>query len=131
MTQRKPAHESFESFVERQIREAREDGQFDRLEGRGKPIPGLGGNYDPLWWVKNLIEREKLAVLPPSLEIRARVDAELAVIDGLASESEVRRRLDRLNESIAQVNRTTTKGPATSVALIDVEAFVVRWRVRR
>jgi len=131
VTQRKPAHESFESFVERQIREAREDGQFDRLEGRGKPIPGLGGNYDPLWWVKNLIEREKLAVLPPSLEIRARVDAELAVIDGLASESEVRRRLDRLNESIAQVNRTTTKGPATSVALIDVEAFVVRWRVRR
>jgi len=49
-----------ESPVERQIRQAMERGAFDDLPGAGKPIPGAGQPDDPLWWVKEWVERERL-----------------------------------------------------------------------
>ena len=52
-------------------------GDFDNLPGAGKPIRGLGTEHDPDWWVKQLIEREKITgVLPPALQLR-KDDAEL------------------------------------------------------
>ena len=131
MTKRKPRHESWESWTERQIREAQSEGQFERLSGAGKPIPGLGGAYDPLWWVKKLVEREKLSVLPPSLGIKTKVEEELAAIGRLEHEGEVRLRLAALNEEIARVNRTAISGPATTLGLLDVEAIVEEWRAAR
>jgi Domain of unknown function (DUF1992) len=41
----------WESAVDRQIREAQEAGEFDRLPGLGRPLPGAGGEYDEDWWV--------------------------------------------------------------------------------
>jgi hypothetical protein len=38
MTERKPPGVSFETRVERQIREAIEHGEFDDLPGAGRPI---------------------------------------------------------------------------------------------
>jgi hypothetical protein len=38
MTERKPPGMSFESWVDKQIREATERGEFDGLPGAGKPI---------------------------------------------------------------------------------------------
>ena len=52
--------ELVESPVERQIRLAMERGGFDDLPGAGKPLPGAGEAYDPLWWVKAWVERERL-----------------------------------------------------------------------
>lgn len=37
-----------------------EAGEFDDLPGSGKPIPDLDRPYDPEWWAKKLIERERL-----------------------------------------------------------------------
>ncbi len=56
-----PLSDTFESVVERRIREAMERGEFDDLPGAGEPIPGAAEPYDPLWWVKSWIERERLA----------------------------------------------------------------------
>jgi hypothetical protein len=52
MTERKPTGETWGSFVERRIQNAQEERRFDGLAGTGKPIPGLTGAHDPLWWVK-------------------------------------------------------------------------------
>ena len=93
----KPEHQSWDSWIEQQIQEARADGAFDQLEGHGKPIPGLLEPYDPLWWVKKLLEREKLSVLPLALEIRARVDRAVEVLWTLATETEVRARVTAIN----------------------------------
>ena len=60
----------FETWVERQIREAQERGEFDDLPGAGQPLPGLTGQYDELWWVKRVAEREHLSLLPPMLALR-------------------------------------------------------------
>jgi hypothetical protein len=39
----------YESWVDRQIREAIERGEFDNLPGQGKPIKGLNGRDDENW----------------------------------------------------------------------------------
>ena len=58
----------YESWIDRQIREAQERGEFDNLRGAGKPIKGLGGREDENWWIKGLIERENMR--PPSCRAR-------------------------------------------------------------
>ena len=61
------------------IRDAMAQGKFDNLKYAGKPIPGLGEAYDPDWWVKGLIEREKITgIAPPAVGLRA----EDAALDG-------------------------------------------------
>ena len=80
------------SWVDLQVRQAMERGEFDDLPGQGKPIADLGVEHDPDWWLKKLVERERLVVLPPSVQLRkedAQLDAEL---DSLASERLVRER---------------------------------------
>ncbi|HEX4965548.1 MAG TPA: DUF1992 domain-containing protein [Thermoanaerobaculia bacterium] len=46
--------------AENRIREAIEEGKFDNLEGTGKPLPDIDEPYDPDWWVKKWIRREKV-----------------------------------------------------------------------
>ena len=77
MTERKPPGTSWETWIEAQIRVAREQGAFDNLPGAGKPLPYLGQEYDPDWWVKQLVQREQISILPPSLELLRKVDKEL------------------------------------------------------
>ena len=65
----------YESAVEKAIREAQERGQFDNLPHSGKPLPGLDGPDDELWWVRNYVRREGLSgeeFLPESLLLRGR-----------------------------------------------------------
>ncbi|MGD2101191.1 MAG: DUF1992 domain-containing protein [Acidimicrobiia bacterium] len=45
--------------VERAIRTAMDDGEFDDLAGSGKPIPGAGSVDDDLWWVRCWIQRNR------------------------------------------------------------------------
>jgi len=131
MSERKPPGRPWKSWVEEQIQQAQREGEFDQLEGKGKPIPGLDAPYDPLWWVKKLIEREKLSVLPQALEIRARVDRMLEYVWGLATEAHVRERVAAINAEIARANRTTAAGPPTTLSPLDAESILVRWRDHR
>ena len=131
MTERKPPGTSWETWIDEQIRVAREQGAFDNLPGAGKPLRNLGQEEDLVWWVKQLMQREQLSLLPPSLELLRKVEKELAVIDTLADEAIVRRRLTALNAEIAKVNATVTEGPPTRLSTLDVEKVVGRWRQTR
>jgi len=128
---KKPPGLSWESFVERQIREAQEAGAFDDLPGFGKPIPELDEPDDDLWWVKNLLKREKLSLLPPSLEILRKVEQGLEAIAQLRHESEVRRAVSRLNDEIRRANFAITWGPPSTLAPLDADEVVSQWRERR
>jgi hypothetical protein len=130
MTQRKPPGTSWESWIEAQIRVAQEQGAFDNLPGAGKPLPNLD-QYDPLWWVKQLTQREQLSLLPPSLELLRKVERELATIETLPDEATVRRRIAALNVEIARVNATVVEGPPTRLGKLDVDQVVARWRRTR
>ena len=111
MTERKPSGMSWETWIEAQIRVAREQGAFDNLPGAGKPLPNLGEEYDPDWWVKQFVQREQVSILPPSLELLRKVEAELAAIEKLDDEAAVRHRVAALNVEIAKVNATVMEGP--------------------
>jgi len=131
MSERKPPGKRWESWAEEQIREAQAEGGFEKLEGHGKPIPGLDAPYDPLWWVKKLLEREKLSVLPLALEVRAKVDRALEAIWSLPREAEVRERVTAINAEIGRANRITAEGPPTTLAPLDADEILAEWRRRR
>ena len=108
-----------------------ERGEFDDLPGTGKPIESLGAQHDPEWWLKQLVERERIAVLPPALQLR-KDDAELdGVLEALASEDEVRNRVEEFNARVLRARYTPMDGPPLITMPRDVEETVAAWRVRR
>lgn len=131
MTERKPSGTGLETWVEAQIRVAMEKGAFDKLPGAGKPLPNLGQEFDPLWWVKQFVQREQISMLPPSLELLRKVEKELAAIEKLHDEATVRRRVAALNVEIAKVNATVMEGPPTRLGTLNIDQVVARWQRTR
>ncbi len=120
-----------DQWVDLQIQEAMKRGDFDNLPGAGKPIEGLGAQHDPDWWLKKLIEREKISVLPPALQLR-KDDAELdAALDRHTAESEVRRLLEDFNARVLHARYTPVDGPPLVTMPRDVDHEVDAWRERR
>ena len=123
-------------WVEQQIRRAQERGDFRDLPGLGKPLEGLGSEHDPDWWLKKLVEREQVTgVLPPALQLR-KEDAELdGHLDRISDEDRVRVAVEEFNAAVRRALYTPPVGSAPAFPVVtpqrDVEAEVVRWRVRR
>jgi hypothetical protein len=130
-TDRKPSGISWESFIERRIREAAEAGAFSALPGLGQPIPGIDEPLDENWWIKRKLRDEGVGVVPPVLGARLAVEKTLAKIAGIASETEVRRKLAELNKLIRTAHYSPIAGPPEGVPEVDVEAIVARWRESR
>ncbi len=131
MTERKPAGMRWESWIDRQIREAQERGEFDDLPGHGKPIPDLDRPHDDLWWVKDKLRREQLSWLPPTLALRKEAEEFVEHLGRQPSEAAVRRRASELNAKIAKVNASAMAGPPARLARFDVDVLVERWRTAR
>lgn len=131
MTERKPAGVSWESWVERRIREAMEGGDFDNLPGHGEPIPGLDRPRDELWWVRKKLREEEINHLPPALAIRKELDDARVRIAAARTEAEVRRLVGAINERVVYLNSHITAGPPPGVMPLDVEQALVAWRRTR
>jgi hypothetical protein len=128
MTERKPPGVSWETWIDRQIREGMERGDFDGLPGHGKPLRDLDRPRDELWWVKDKLRREDVSYLPPTLAIRKDVEDARAAIAAARTEDEVRQIVVELNARIRKVNREVTAGPPSTTAPLDVEEELARWR---
>jgi hypothetical protein len=126
---RKPG-ESHERYVERVIREAQEEGAFEHLSRAGKPLP-LTGVLEEAWWIKEKLRREKLSDLPDAIAIRREAEQVLAEVAREGDERRVRERLEELDARIRKINRTTVAGPPTTLAPLDVEELLARWRASR
>ncbi|MCR6033164.1 DUF1992 domain-containing protein [Nocardioides sp. zg-579] len=119
------------SWVDQQVRVAMAKGEFDDLPGAGKPIADLGTEHYPDWWIKRLVEREQIAVLPPSVALR-KEDAELDDrLDTLAFEGDVRRELEDFNERVIRARYSLSPGPPLVTMPRDVDAALDAWRERR
>jgi hypothetical protein len=133
MTERKPTGVGFESWVEMQIREAVDRGDFDNLPGAGKPLPGLSGPHDEQWWLKSYLRREGLsteALLPPPLQLRKEIQRLPDAVRDLPSEQEVRDIVEKLNQRIMDWLRSGS-GPQVQVGPVDVESVVEQWRANQ
>lgn len=120
-----------QTWVDLQVRQAMERGDFDNLPGAGKPIEGLGETYDPEWWIKRLVEREHITVLPPALQLR-KDDAGLdGHLDTLGSEKEARTFVEEFNARVLRARYTPVDGPPLITMPRDVDATVAAWQERR
>jgi hypothetical protein len=117
-------------WVELQVQRAIERGAFDNLPGAGKPLPPL--DDDPEWWLKKLVERERITgVLPEALQLR-KDDAELdALLDRESSERVVRELLETFNRRVINARRQLQGGPPVITPTRDVDAEIAAWRERR
>jgi hypothetical protein len=132
MTERKPPGVPFESWVDKQIREAESRGEFAQLPGAGKPLPkDADTSYDELWWIKRKMAREGLSVLPPTLALRKEAEDTLVAALRAPSERIVRRLVEDINVKIRDVMFKPPPGPPLGLKPYDVEEVVGRWRERR
>jgi len=132
MTERKPGGMSFESWIDRQIREATERGEFDNLPGAGKPLPDLDKPYDEMWWIKQKVRSEGLSMpLPPTLALRKDAEEARAEAVGARSETEARRIIEEINARIREAIRTGLQGPPLNLMPYDVGRVISEWRARQ
>jgi hypothetical protein len=120
-----------QTWVDLQVRRAIERGEFDDLPGAGKPLPDLGAEHDPDWWVRRLVERERIVVLPPALQLRKDDAALDDQLDRLWSEAEVRREVEDFNARVLRARLTAGDGPPLITMPRDVDATVAAWQERR
>ncbi|MDD9378561.1 DUF1992 domain-containing protein [Streptomyces sp. ZAF1911] len=131
MTERKPPGVSFESFVDRQIRQAGERGDFEELPGFGKPLASLDAPYDEMWWIKGKLHREGFAVLPPALALRKEAEDAREALKSARTERQARALLTEINTKIRTALRRPPPGPPLNLEEFDVEAELTRWRESR
>ncbi|MGF0115244.1 DUF1992 domain-containing protein [Promicromonospora sp. Marseille-Q5078] len=117
-------------LADMQIRKAIERGEFDDLPGSGKPLD-LPDRHDPDWWLKNLMIRERLVLLPPSIQLR-KEDAELDErLDEMWSEADVRQEIEEFNRRVRRGRYQPPAGPPLVTMPREVEETVAAWADRR
>ncbi|GGW82189.1 DnaJ family domain-containing protein [Streptomyces lomondensis] len=132
MTERKPPGVDFESWVDKQIRDAAARGEFERLPGAGEPLPpDVESTYDELWWVKRKMAREGFSVLPPALALRKEAEDALPAALAAPSERIVRKIIGEVNDKIRAMMFRPPPGPPLGKKPYDVEDVVRQWRERR
>ena len=122
---------SWESWIDRLVRQGREQGEFDNLPGWGKPIADLDRHRDEDWWVKEKLRREEVSFLPPTLQLRKDVEDALQGVAVAASEAAVREIVRHINVRIRKVNSRATAGPPSTLMPLDEERVVEKWRAQQ
>ena len=130
MSERKPPGVSWESWVDQQIREGMERGEFDNLPGHGRPLADVDRPHDDMWWVRSKLRRENASFSPPALSLRVEVDIAMDRVASATTEAEVIELVNAINERIRYVNSHTISGPPTTIAPFDVDDVLGKWRDR-
>lgn len=122
---------TFENWIDRQIREATERGEFDNLRGAGQPLRGLDRGGDD-WWIQNKLKDEDLSgALPTSLSLRREKEEIQRSLADARTESQARELVEDLNDRIRHSHRRQTQGPAIFIRTLEVEPALAEWRRRR
>lgn len=122
---------AYESWIDRQIREAQERGAFDNLRGAGQPLRDFSRDGED-WFARGLMERENLSpVLPTTLSLRREVEALPESLADVRFEHQVREVIADLNERIRESYRRHSDGPRLIIRLVDEDEAVRGWRESR
>lgn len=123
---------SYESPVDKAIREAQERGDFDNLPGAGKPLD-LRDVNDPDWWIKRYAARENLdlgGALPGALALRKEAAGYPDSLVDVASERNVREIIEDYNKRVLADRLRPAVGnlPPLLARTLDVDEMVEGWR---
>jgi len=131
MTERKPPGVSFETWVDSQIAQGLERGDFDNLPGAGKPLPRRSLDESAYEWVLEKARQENLDVfgmLPPGLALRKERDDLPRRAAALPSETAVRALADDYNDRVRAFWRRPQESRWSPLpGLADVDALVSEW----
>jgi hypothetical protein len=131
VTERKPPGVSFETWVDRQIAQAQERGDFAALPGAGRPLKNLDREETAYDWALAKARREGVdtgAMLPPGLRLRRERDDLPERVAELATEAEVRAVAEDYNARVEAFWRLPAESRWAAVpGLADVEALVEGW----
>jgi hypothetical protein len=131
VTERKPPGVSFETWVDRQITQAQERGDFTALPGAGRPLANLDREETAYDWALAKARREGVdtgAMLPPGLRLRRERDELPHRVAGLGTETEVRAVVDDYNARVEAFWRLPAESRWAAVpGLADLEALVEAW----
>jgi hypothetical protein len=131
MTERKPPGMSFETWVDAQISKGLARGDFDGLEGAGKPLPRSALDETGYEWVVAKARKENLdllGMLPPGLALRRERDDLPRRAEQLPSEAAVRALAEDYNDRVQAFWRRPQESRWSPVpGLCDVEELVAGW----
>ena len=135
MTERKPSGMSFETWVDGQISRSIARGEFEGLEGAGKPLPRAALDETGYEWVVAKARRENLdllGMLPPGLALRKERDDLPRRAEELPSEAAVRALGEDYNARVQAFWRRPQESRWSPVpGLCDVDALVAGWELSR
>jgi hypothetical protein len=129
--QRKPPGLDWETWIDRLIRQAQEQGEFDQNSLHGKPIPSLGKRRPDDWFAQELMAREGVEQLPKTIRVRKNLDRALEAIAAAGDEDEVRRIVADINEQILDVNRKAASGPPSNMMPLNLDRVLDTWNQGR
>lgn len=128
--------QQIETWVDQTIRQAQRRGDFDDLPGAGKPLTSLDRPDDPDWWIKDLIQREKIdlsAALPGPMALRRERETYPESLLHLPDEFAVRTVLEDFNARVIADRKRPYAGQGSPaiVGRVDVDQMIGRWRALR
>jgi len=133
MTERKPRGMSFETWVDSQIARGLARGDFDGLEGAGKPLSRAALGETGYEWVLAKARKENLDVfgmLPPGLALKKEREDLPRRADELPSAAAVRALAEDYNDRVQAFWRRPQENRWSPVpGLADVEALVGAWEL--
>lgn len=125
---------TYESWVDKQIREAEERGEFDDLPGKGQPLKNPSRPDDPDWWIKQKVADEGLdltAAMPMPLQLRKEAQALPERILRERSEDAARSVIEDFNARVRASWRQSYTGLPVQAQLVDVDELLEHWRNER
>ncbi|NNC74232.1 MAG: DUF1992 domain-containing protein [Acidimicrobiia bacterium] len=105
-----------DDFIEKAITDAIDAGEFSGLPGEGEPIAGLGDSYDPAWWAKSKIQKERAH--DREMAVREDLPGLLRRAFAADTEGEAATRFSAINATLA----------AAAIPRLDEEALLDKWR---
>lgn len=98
--------EVFDKIADQKIREAMEDGEFDNLPGKGKPLKLENDSHLPqeIRIAHKILKNANC--LPPELEIRKEILTIEEMLVGIKDEKEKYRQIKKLNYLVMKLNMT-------------------------
>ena len=124
MTERKPPGVSWETWIDKQIREGVERGLFDDLPGTGKPLPDIDKPRDEDRWIKAKLQAEGVSYLPPTLKVRKDLEDAIVAIGRAKSEDEVQTLATAFNRMAGRLEEQTSELRSANTQLETRRAFI-------
>lgn len=120
-----------ERIAEERIRAAQENGEFDDLPGRGKPLDLDDDAHVPPELKMAWRVLKNAGCLPPELEARREINSAIELLSAMTDEAERYRQMQRLNLMITRLNESRRRPVFLEVGQDYYNKIVARAPVRK